>query len=148
MHNQIFKSEQDARQYKFLNSINRIIHFAFKNRFLLGVIPCNEGDRQTDRFEFKQGGKPSMLATLRPHWSRSRYPMEPRLGRSKPRNRPEIVCIIINDLLAQMFNGPRIRIACSLMEFPYDTQRGEVTHRVTGWMPCSIDIAVGTLLGT
>ena len=126
------------------------IHLAFKNTASYWEsYRANEGDRQTDRFEFKQGWQtvyaryietPLVKVTLSDGtigW-----------GEANSGIGPEIVCIIINDLLAQMINGQEFESPAALWNFQYDTQRGR-GYSSGYWLDAlaAIDIAVWDAIG-
>ena len=126
------------------------IHLAFKNTASYWEsYRSNEGDRQTDRFEFKQGWQtvyaryietPMVKVTLSDGtvgW-----------GEANSGIGPEIVCMIINDLLAQMINGQEFESPAALWDFQYDTQRGR-GYSSGYWLDAlaAIDIAVWDAIG-
>ncbi len=126
------------------------IHLAFKNTASYWEsYRSNEGDRQTDRFEFKQGWQtvyaryietPMVKVTLSDGtvgW-----------GEANSGIGPEIVCIIVNDLLAQMINGQEFESPAALWDFQYDTQRGR-GYSSGYWLDAlaAIDIAVWDAIG-
>ena len=126
------------------------IHLAFKNTASYWEsYRANEGDRQTERFEFKQGWQtvyaryietPLVKVTLSDGtigW-----------GEANSGIGPEIVCIIINDLLAQMINGQEFESPAALWNFQYDTQRGR-GYSSGYWLDAlaAIDIAVWDAIG-
>ena len=126
------------------------IHLAFKNTASYWEsYRSNEGDRQTDRFEFKQGWQtvyaryietPMVKVTLSDGtvgW-----------GEANSGIGPEIVCMIVNDLLAQMINGQEFESPAALWDFQYDTQRGR-GYSSGYWLDAlaSIDIAVWDAIG-
>jgi galactonate dehydratase len=126
------------------------IHLAFKNTASYWEsYRSNEGDRQTDRFEFKQGWQtvyaryietPMVKVTLSDGtvgW-----------GEANSGIGPEIVCMIINDLLAQMINGQEFESPTALWDFQYDTQRGR-GYSSGYWLDAlaAIDIAVWDAIG-
>ena len=126
------------------------IHLAFKNTASYWEsYRSNEGDRQTDRFEFKQGWQtvyaryietPLVKVTLSDGtvgW-----------GEANSGIGPEIVCMIINDLLAQMINGQEFESPAALWDFQYDTQRGR-GYSSGYWLDAlaAIDIAVWDAIG-
>tara|TARA_B100000809_G_C15088004_1_gene512150 strand:+ start:471 stop:1661 length:1191 start_codon:yes stop_codon:yes gene_type:complete len=126
------------------------IHLAFKNTASYWEsYRSNEGDRQTDRFEFKQGWQtvyaryietPMVKVTLSDGtvgW-----------GEANSGIGPEIVCMIVNDLLAQMINGQEFESPAALWDFQYDTQRGR-GYSSGYWLDAlaAIDIAVWDAIG-
>ena len=126
------------------------IHLAFKNTASYWEsYRSNEGDRQTDRFEFKQGWQtvyaryietPMVKVTLSDGtvgW-----------GEANSGIGPEIVCMIVNDLLAQMINGQDFESPAALWDFQYDTQRGR-GYSSGYWLDAlaAIDIAVWDAIG-
>lgn len=126
------------------------IHLAFKNTASYWEsYRSNEGDRQTDRFEFKQGWQtvyaryietPLVKVTLSDGtvgW-----------GEANSGIGPEIVCLIVNDLLAQMINGQEFESPAALWNFQYDTQRGR-GYSSGYWLDAlaAIDIAVWDAIG-
>ena len=126
------------------------IYLAFKNTASYWEsYRSNEGDRQTDRFEFKQGWQtvyaryietPMVKVTLSDGtvgW-----------GEANSGIGPEIVCMIVNDLLAQMINGQEFESPAALWDFQYDTQRGR-GYSSGYWLDAlaAIDIAVWDAIG-
>ena len=126
------------------------IHLAFKNTASYWEsYRSNEGDRQTDRFEFKQGWQtvyaryietPMVKVTLSDGtvgW-----------GEANSGIGPEIVCMIVNDLLAQIINGQEFESPAALWDFQYDTQRGR-GYSSGYWLDAlaAIDIAVWDAIG-
>ncbi len=121
------------------------LHLVFKdNASYWESYRANEGDRVTERFEFKQGWQTVY----------ARYVETPLVkvtlddgtvgwGEANAGIGPEIVTIIINDILAQMIQGQEFANPSSLWNFLYDTQRGR-GYSSGYWLDAlaAIDIAI------
>ena len=126
------------------------IHLAFKNTdSYWESYRANEGDRQTPRFEFKQGWQTVY----------ARYVETPLVkvtfadgsvgwGEANAGIGPEIVTLIVNDLMAQMVVGQEYESPAQLWDFLYDTQRGR-GYSSGYWLDAlaAIDIAVWDAIG-
>lgn len=126
------------------------IHLAFKNSASYWEsYRAMEGDRQTERFEFKQGWQtvyaryietPLVKVTLSDGtvgW-----------GEANTGIGPEVVCLIVNELLAQMVERQEFENPAALWDFLYDTQRGR-GYSSGYWLDAlaAIDIAVWDAIG-
>lgn len=126
------------------------IHLAFKNSASYWEsYRAGEGDRQTERFEFKQGWQtvyaryietPLVKVTLSDGtvgW-----------GEANTGIGPEVVCLIVNELLAQMVERQEFENPAALWDFLYDTQRGR-GYSSGYWLDAlaAIDIAVWDAIG-
>lgn len=126
------------------------IHLAFKNSASYWEsYRAGEGDRQTERFEFKQGWQtvyaryietPLVKVTLSDGtvgW-----------GEANTGIGPEVVCLIVNELLAQMVERQEFENPGTLWDFLYDTQRGR-GYSSGYWLDAlaAIDIAVWDAIG-
>lgn len=126
------------------------IHLAFKNSASYWeTYRANEGDRQTERFEFKQGWQtvyakyvetPLVKVTLSDGtvgW-----------GEANAGIGPEVVTLIVNALLAQMVEGQEYENPGALWDFLYDAQRGR-GYSSGYWLDAlaAIDIAVWDAIG-
>lgn len=128
----------------------RSIHLAFKDSASYWEsYRAGEGDRQTERFEFKRGWQtvyaryietPLVKVTLSDGtvgW-----------GEANAGIGPEVVCLIVNELLAQMVEGREFENPAALWDFLYDTQRGR-GYSSGYWLDAlaAIDIAVWDAIG-
>ncbi|MDP6667042.1 MAG: enolase C-terminal domain-like protein [Dehalococcoidia bacterium] len=126
------------------------IHLAFKSSApYWESYRANEGDRLTERFEFKQGWQtvyaryietPLVKVTLSDGtvgW-----------GEANAGIGPEVVCLIVNELLAQIVEGQEYENPAALWDFLYDTQRGR-GYSSGYWLDAlaAIDIAVWDAIG-
>ncbi len=126
------------------------IHLAFKDSASYWEsYRAGEGDRQTERFEFKQGWQtvyaryietPLVKVTLSDGtvgW-----------GEANTGIGPEVVCLIVNELLAQMIERQEFENPAALWDFLYDTQRGR-GYSSGYWLDAlaAIDIAVWDAIG-
>jgi len=126
------------------------IHLDFKNSASYWeTYRANEGDRQTERFEFKQGWQtvyalnvetPLVKVTLSDGtvgW-----------GEANAGIGPEVVALIVNAILAQMIEGQEYENPRALWDFLYDTQRGR-GYSSGYWLDAlaAIDIAVWDAIG-
>ena len=110
---------------------------------------AGEGDRLTARFEFKQGWQtvyaryietPLVKVTLSDGYV--------GWGEANTGVGPEVVCLIVNELLAQMIEGQEYESPGALWNFLYDTQRGR-GYSSGYWLDAlaAIDIAVWDAIG-
>ena len=128
----------------------RSIHLAFKDSASYWEsYRAGEGDRQTERFEFKRGWQtvyaryietPLVKVTLSDEtvgW-----------GEANAGIGPEVVCLIVNELLAQMVEGREFENPAALWDFLYDTQRGR-GYSSGYWLDAlaAIDIAAWDAIG-
>lgn len=128
----------------------RSIHLAFKDSASYWEsYRAGEGDRQTERFEFKRGWQtvyaryietPLVKVTLSDGtvgW-----------GEANAGIGPEVVCLIVNELLAQMVEGREFENPATLWDFLYDTQRGR-GYSSGYWLDAlaAIDIAAWDAIG-
>lgn len=128
----------------------RSIHLAFKDSASYWEsYRAGEGDRQTERFEFKRGWQtvyaryietPLVKVTLSDGtvgW-----------GEANAGIGPEVVCLIVNELLAQMVEGREFENPAALWDFLYDTQRGR-GYSSGYWLDAlaAIDIAAWDAIG-
>ena len=126
------------------------VHLAFKgSASYWESYRAGEGDRLTERFEFKQGWQtvyaryietPLVKVTLSDGtvgW-----------GEANAGIGPEVVCLIVNELLAQMIEGQEFENPAALWDFLYDTQRGR-GYSSGYWLDAmaAIDIAVWDAIG-
>lgn len=126
------------------------IHLAFRDSASYWEsYRAGEGDRLTERFEFKQGWQtvyaryietPLVKVTLSDGtvgW-----------GEANAGIGPEVVCLIVNKLLAQMIEGREFENPAVLWNFLYDTQRGR-GYSSGYWLDAlaAIDIAVWDAIG-
>ena len=126
------------------------IHLAFKGSdSYWESYRAGEGDRLTERFEFKQGWQtvyaryietPLVKVTLSDGtvgW-----------GEANAGIGPEVVCLIVNELLAQMIEGQEFENPAGLWDFLYDSQRGR-GYSSGYWLDAlaAIDIAVWDAIG-
>ena len=126
------------------------IHIAFKNSdSYWESYRANEGERVTDRFEFKQGWQTVY----------ARYIETPLVkitlsdgtvgwGEANAGIGPEVVCLIINGIQAQMIEGQEYENPGALWDFLYDSQRGR-GYSSGFWLDAlaAIDIAVWDAIG-
>ena len=128
----------------------RSIHLAFKDSASYWEsYRAGEGDRQTERFEFKRGWQtvyaryietPLVKVTLSDGtvgW-----------GEANAGIGPEVVCLIVNELLAQMVEGREFENPAALWDFLYATQRGR-GYSSGYWLDAlaAIDIAAWDAIG-
>ncbi|MDA1279096.1 MAG: hypothetical protein O3B95_03520 [Chloroflexi bacterium] len=126
------------------------IHLAFRNSASYWEsYRANEGDRLTERFEFKQGWQtvyaryietPLVIVTLSDGsvgW-----------GEANAGIGPEVVCLIVTELIGQMIEGQEYENPAALWDFLYDTQRGR-GYSSGYWLDAlaAIDIAVWDAIG-
>jgi galactonate dehydratase len=126
------------------------VHLAFKNTdSYWESYRTNEGDRLTERFEFKQGWQtiyaryietPLVKVTLSDGtvgW-----------GEANSGIGPEVVCLIVNELIAQIIEGQEYENPSALRDFLYNTQRGR-GYSSGYWLDAlaAIDIAVWDAIG-
>ncbi len=126
------------------------VHLAFKNTASYWEsYRANEGDRVTERFEFKKGWQTVY----------ARYVETPLVkvtlsdgtvgwGEANTGIGPEVVTLIVNDILGQMIEGQDFENPGALWDFLYDTQRGR-GYSSGYWLDAlaAIDIAVWDAIG-
>ena len=126
------------------------IHIAFKNSdSYWESYRANEGDRVTDRFEFKQGWQTVYARTIEtPLVKITLSDGTVGWGEANAGIGPEVVCLIINGIQAQMIEGQEYENPGALWDFLYDSQRGR-GYSSGFWLDAlaAIDIAVWDAIG-
>ena len=126
------------------------VHLAFKNSASYWEsYRASEGDRQTERFEFKKGWQTVY----------ARYIETPLVkvtfsdgtvgwGEANTGIGPDVVTLIVNGLMAQMIEGQEYESPAVLWDFLYDAQRGR-GYSSGFWLDAlaAIDIAVWDAIG-
>ena len=126
------------------------IHIAFKNSdSYWESYRANEGDRHTERFEFKRGWQTVYARTIEtPLVKITLSDGTVGWGEANAGIGPEVVCLIINGIQAQMIEGQEYENPGALWDFLYDSQRGR-GYSSGFWLDAlaAIDIAVWDAIG-
>ena len=126
------------------------IHIAFKNSdSYWESYRANEGDRHTERFEFKRGWQTVYARTIEtPLVKITLSDGTVGWGEANAGIGPEVVCLIISGIQAQMIEGQEYENPGALWDFLYDSQRGR-GYSSGFWLDAlaAIDIAVWDAIG-
>jgi len=126
------------------------IHLAFKNSASYWeTYRAAEGDRRTERFEFKKGWQTVYAAYVETPLVRvTLSDGTVGWGEANCGIAPEIVCILVNDVIEQMVEAQEFGNPGELWDFLYDAQRGR-GYSSGYWLDAlaALDIAVWDAIG-